>query len=170
MFCYRAWAVGGYSCGRLAARTVGTKSTGGFYRPDLSPCFYTTWKTCDPSSVLVQEILYRAAEPPVPRRARPARGAGDSLHRVLPTGDAAGPRRPVLLLPAADAAGPDGDGRRRSGRLRAADAASADAAASHLRPDRHAHQHFQPGDGRAGPRRASSHLRGTSPTWYVMCT
>ena len=31
-------AVGGYSSGPQAAGTVGTKSTGGFLRPEWSPC------------------------------------------------------------------------------------------------------------------------------------
>ena len=38
MFRHPAWAVGSYSGGPPAAGTVGTKSTGGFYRADGSPC------------------------------------------------------------------------------------------------------------------------------------
>ena len=38
MFRHAAWAVGSCNSGPPAARTVGTKSTGGFYRPDRSPC------------------------------------------------------------------------------------------------------------------------------------
>ena len=38
MFHHPAWAVASYSSGPAAARTVGTKSTGGFSRPDGSPC------------------------------------------------------------------------------------------------------------------------------------
>ena len=38
MFCHPAWAVGGYSSGPPAARTVGTKSTGGFLNSSVSPC------------------------------------------------------------------------------------------------------------------------------------
>ena len=38
MFRHPAWAVGSYSRGPPVARTIGTKSTGGFYRLDLSPC------------------------------------------------------------------------------------------------------------------------------------
>ena len=38
MFHQSAWVVGSYSSGPLAARTVGTKTTRGSYRPDLSPC------------------------------------------------------------------------------------------------------------------------------------
>ena len=49
MFRHPVWAVGSYSSGPLAASTVVTKSTGGFYRPDLSPCTCTfknsKWQT-----------------------------------------------------------------------------------------------------------------------------
>ena len=38
MFRHPAWAVGSYSSGPLAAKTVGTKSTGGCYHQELSPC------------------------------------------------------------------------------------------------------------------------------------
>ena len=38
MFRYPAWAVGSHSSGLPAAGTVGTKSTGGFYQADGSPC------------------------------------------------------------------------------------------------------------------------------------
>ena len=38
MFRHPAWAVGSYSSGPPAAKTVGTKSTGGCYRGDVSPC------------------------------------------------------------------------------------------------------------------------------------
>ena len=38
MFRHPAWAVGSCSSGPLAARTVRTKSMGGCYRPELSPC------------------------------------------------------------------------------------------------------------------------------------
>ena len=38
MFCQPAWGVRSYSIGPPAARTVGTKSTGGFYQADVSPC------------------------------------------------------------------------------------------------------------------------------------
>ena len=38
MFCQPACAVGSCSSGPPAARIVGTKSTGGFYRCELSPC------------------------------------------------------------------------------------------------------------------------------------
>ena len=38
MFRQPAWAVGSCSSGPLAARTVGTKSTGGCNRPEWSPC------------------------------------------------------------------------------------------------------------------------------------
>ena len=38
MLHHAAWAVGSCSSGPPAARTVGTQSTGGFYRPDRSPC------------------------------------------------------------------------------------------------------------------------------------
>ena len=38
MFGHPAWAVGSYSNGPPAARSVGTKSTGGFNHPDGSPC------------------------------------------------------------------------------------------------------------------------------------
>ena len=61
-------------------------------------------------SVLVEEVIDRAAQSPVPR-ARPACGARDPLNWILPTGDAPGARparRAVLLRPA----GPDDDGRR----------------------------------------------------------
>ena len=37
MFFHPAWAAGSYSSGPPAARTVGTKSTGGFYYSSLSP-------------------------------------------------------------------------------------------------------------------------------------
>ena len=40
MFRHPAWAVGSCSSGPLAARTVGTKSTGGCNRPELSPCTF----------------------------------------------------------------------------------------------------------------------------------
>ena len=40
MFHHAAWAVGSCSNGPPAAGTVGTQSTGGFYRPDVSPCMY----------------------------------------------------------------------------------------------------------------------------------
>ena len=33
-----AWAVSSYSNGSAAARTLGTKPTGGFYQADVSPC------------------------------------------------------------------------------------------------------------------------------------
>ena len=39
-----AWAVGSYSYGPLAAETVVTKSTGGCYRPELSPCIWFSRK------------------------------------------------------------------------------------------------------------------------------
>ena len=38
VFHHSAWAVGSYSSSPTAAGTVGTKSTGGFYYPDGSPC------------------------------------------------------------------------------------------------------------------------------------
>ena len=38
MFCYPAWAVGSYSSGPSADGTVRTKSPGGFYQADVSPC------------------------------------------------------------------------------------------------------------------------------------
>ena len=38
MLCHPAWAVGSYSSGPPAAITVGTKSTGGFFRPEWSLC------------------------------------------------------------------------------------------------------------------------------------
>ena len=38
MFRHPAWAVGSYSSCPLAAKTVGTKSTGGCYHQELSPC------------------------------------------------------------------------------------------------------------------------------------
>ena len=38
MFGHPAWAVGSYRCGPSAAGTVGTRSSGGFYRADGSPC------------------------------------------------------------------------------------------------------------------------------------
>ena len=38
MFHHPVWAVGSYSSGPPAAGTVGTKSTGGFYQADGSPC------------------------------------------------------------------------------------------------------------------------------------
>ena len=40
MFCHSACAVGSYSSGPAAANAIGTKSTGGFFRPELSPCMY----------------------------------------------------------------------------------------------------------------------------------
>ena len=40
MFHHTAWAVGKYSSGSPPAGTVGTKSTGGFYQADVSPCIY----------------------------------------------------------------------------------------------------------------------------------
>ena len=38
MLRHPAWAVGSYSSGPRATETVGTKSTGGFFRPEWSPC------------------------------------------------------------------------------------------------------------------------------------
>ena len=38
MFRHPAWAVGSYNSCPLAAKTVGTKSTGGCYHQELSPC------------------------------------------------------------------------------------------------------------------------------------
>ena len=38
MFRHPAWAVGSYSSGPAAARALWTKSTGGFYHSDDSPC------------------------------------------------------------------------------------------------------------------------------------
>ena len=38
MFHQPAWTVGNYSSGPLGAGTLGTKLTGGFYRPELLPC------------------------------------------------------------------------------------------------------------------------------------
>ena len=38
MFHHPAWAVGSYSSCPLAAKAVGTKSTGGFHQRDVSPC------------------------------------------------------------------------------------------------------------------------------------
>ena len=41
MFRHPAWAVGSYSSGPPAAGTVGTKSTGGCYHSDWSPCKFS---------------------------------------------------------------------------------------------------------------------------------
>ena len=38
MFRHPARSVGSYRSGPTAARTIGTKSTGGFYHTELSPC------------------------------------------------------------------------------------------------------------------------------------
>ena len=38
MFLHPAWVGGSYSNGPPSARSDGTKSTGGFYHPELSPC------------------------------------------------------------------------------------------------------------------------------------
>ena len=38
MLRHPAWAVGGYSSGPRTTETVGTKSTGGFFLPERSPC------------------------------------------------------------------------------------------------------------------------------------
>ena len=38
MFCQPAWVVSIYSSGPPAAGCAGTKSTGGFYRPEWSTC------------------------------------------------------------------------------------------------------------------------------------
>ena len=47
MFRHPAWAVGSYSSGPPAARTVGTKSTGRCYQRDGSPCRnYHILKVC----------------------------------------------------------------------------------------------------------------------------
>ena len=46
MFRHPAWAVGSYSSGPPAAGTVATKSTGGFYRSDVSPCKLSPRVSC----------------------------------------------------------------------------------------------------------------------------
>ena len=45
MFCHPAtWAIGSHRRGPPAARTIGTKSTLGFYRSDVSPCSAAQWR------------------------------------------------------------------------------------------------------------------------------
>ena len=44
MFPHPAWAVGSYSSGPPAAKTVGTKSTGGFHQRHGSPCTLVLYK------------------------------------------------------------------------------------------------------------------------------
>ena len=44
MFHHPAWAVGSYNSGIPAVRAVGTKSTGGFYQEDVSPCTSNWWQ------------------------------------------------------------------------------------------------------------------------------
>ena len=62
MFHHPAWAVGSYSSGPPAARSAGTKSTGGFPRPLGPPCIakeipHWVKKAGSPNDVL-QFILF----------------------------------------------------------------------------------------------------------------
>ena len=61
MFRLHDWAVGSYSSGPPTAGTVGTKSTGGFYRADGSPCIFFqggatrwggSWRTTGATAVI----------------------------------------------------------------------------------------------------------------------
>ena len=54
MFRQLTWAVGSCSSGPIAARTVGTKSTGGCNRPEWSPC-NCLLKTC---FMLIQNLAH----------------------------------------------------------------------------------------------------------------
>ena len=56
MFRHPAWAVGSYSSDPPAAGTLGTKSTGGFYQADKSPCSFAT------CTVLVDALDFTQAE------------------------------------------------------------------------------------------------------------
>ena len=56
MFCHPASAVGSYSSGPPVARTVKTKSTGGFYHPDWSPCKVNGWLHDNLFQALAQNV------------------------------------------------------------------------------------------------------------------
>ena len=76
MFRHPAWAVGSCSSGPPTAVSVGTKSTGGFYRPDLSPCtgYVTALLGCQArgtlSPFLAYEKIMRSSPYPVVRLIR----------------------------------------------------------------------------------------------------
>ena len=47
MFHHPAWAVRSYKSSPPAARSVGTKSTGGFHHSSVSPCTLLVYEPCE---------------------------------------------------------------------------------------------------------------------------